>query len=215
VLSVATLFDELAAEILPEDVEVFHLGDDMLAKVVVKQGGLSPFLYRRLAEHVTAAEQAGMDAVQVTCSSISPCVDSARALVDIPVLKIDEAMVDAALSLGQRIGIAATAATALKPTADLVALRAAETGQHVDIEPAWCEGAYEALFAGDHLEHDRIVQQTIKELAARNDVVLLAQGSMVRAIASMPSEEQQVPVLTSPRLALGRLRDQLRNMEDQ
>ena len=71
--SLVNLFNDLAKELLPADAEVFHVADELLLKVVLAQGGLSPFIYRRVAEHVAAAEEAGAAAVQLTCSSISPC----------------------------------------------------------------------------------------------------------------------------------------------
>src|SRR5512143_2022934 len=122
--SLVGLFNDLCKELLP-DVEVLHIADEMLLKVVLAQGGLSPFIFQRVAEHVVAAERAGATMVQCTCSSISPCVDASRPLVGIPVLKIDEPMVDQAIQMGHCIGIAATAPTTLKPTTDLVYARAA------------------------------------------------------------------------------------------
>lgn len=211
VLPMAAAFDQLAQELLPEDVEVYHVGDDMLAKVVVRDGGLSPFIYRRLAEHVLAAERAGADVVQVTCSSISPCVDPAAKMVNIPVLKIDGAMVDAGLSLGERIGVAATAMTALEPTCDLVLARAKAAGKHVEVEPAFCEGAYQAMYAQPEV-HDSIIRRTLRELAERNDVILLAQGSMARVVDTLPPEEKSVPILSNTRLAVERLRDVILNL---
>ena len=102
--SLVGLFNELSRELLP-DVEVFHIADEMLLKVVLAQGGLSPFIYQRVPKHVVAAEHAGATAVQCTCSSISPCVEASRPLVGVPVLKIDEPMVDAAIRTGSRIGM--------------------------------------------------------------------------------------------------------------
>ncbi|HOW00781.1 MAG TPA: glycoside hydrolase family 130 protein, partial [Rhodoglobus sp.] len=52
--------------------------------------------------------QAGAVALQCTCSSISPCIDTARLVVSIPALKVDEPMVNKAISMGKRIGVAAT-----------------------------------------------------------------------------------------------------------
>ena len=205
--SLVGLFSDLAREILPGDVEIFHIADEILLKVVLAQGGLSPFIYRRVAEHVIAAEQAGANAVQITCSSISPCVDPARLMVGIPVLKIDEPMVDKAISLGRRIGVAATAPTTLKPTTELVYARAGLAGKTVDVSSLLCKGAYDALFAGDMATHDRMVRDTLKELMAHNDVVVLAQASMARVADTIPPAEQSVPILSSPRLALERARD--------
>ena len=37
---------------------------------------------------------------------------------------------------------------------------------------------------------------------ARNDVIILAQASMARVADTIPPEEQKVPILSSPRLAI-------------
>ena len=207
--SLVSLFTDLSKEILPGDVEIFHIADEVLLKVVLAQGGLSPFIFRRVAEHAVAAAEAGASLVQLTCSSISPCAGPARSLVSIPVLKIDEPMVDQALALGERIGVAATAPTTLKPTTELVYERARNAGKQVTVESVLCEGAYKALFSGDAETHDKIVHQYIKDLMARNDVVILAQASMARVTRTIPPEEQVAPVLSSPRLAVERLRQVL------
>jgi len=207
VTSLVDLFNKLSKEILPPEVEVFHIVDEMLLKIVLAQGGLSPFIFRRVAEHVVAAEMAGASVVQLTCSSISPCADASRPMVKIPILKVDEPMVDQAISLGERIGVAATAPTTLKPTTELVYTRAERIGKQVKVDSVLCEGAYTALFAGDMATHDRIVRDTLKSLFDRNQVVILAQASMARVLDTIPAEERPVPVLTSPRLAMERVRD--------
>src|SRR5581483_4891244 len=89
--SLVSVFNELARALLPDYVS-FHIVDEMLLNLARSEGRLVPFHYRRVADHVAAAEFVGADAVQVTCSSISPCVDGARLMTRIPVLKIDEAM---------------------------------------------------------------------------------------------------------------------------
>ncbi len=145
--------------------------------------------------------------IQCTCSSISPCVDASRPFVSVPVLKIDEPMVNAALGIGSRIGIAATAPTTLKPTTDLVHARASAMGVAVQVESVLCEGAYDALFSGNPQKHDEIVSGVLKGLMLRNDVVILAQASMARVAQTIPAEEQRVPVLSSPRLAMQHVRE--------
>jgi Asp/Glu/hydantoin racemase len=190
-------------------VEVFHIADEMLLKVVLAQGGLSPFIFRRVAEHVRAAEEAGADVVQVTCSSIGPCVEPARTMVSVPVLKVDEPMVQQAIALGQRIGVAATAPTTLKPTANLVREQARLAGREVQVEAVLCEGAYAALFGGQPEEHDRIVRDYLQALATRTDVILLAQASMARVADTLPADPRRIPILSSPRLAVERAREVL------
>lgn len=204
------IFDPLVKELLPKDMVVYHITDEILAKVVVAQGRLSPFLYRRVAEHAYAAEQAGAELVQLTCSSISPCADIATAMVGIPVLKIDVPMIDKAFTIGTRIGVAATAMSALNPLVDLVRSRAELMDKNVQVEPAFCEGAYAALFSrGDAETHDRIVRDTLKGLMSRSDVVLLAQASMQRVSDTIPAAEQTAPILATPRLAIEHLRAML------
>jgi hypothetical protein len=46
VSTLAGLFNTLAKEILPADIEIFHIADEALLKAVLAQGGLSPFIYR-------------------------------------------------------------------------------------------------------------------------------------------------------------------------
>ncbi|MFN3309982.1 MAG: aspartate/glutamate racemase family protein [Anaerolineales bacterium] len=210
VSSLVGLFNELCKEFLP-DVEPLHVADEMLLRLVLARGGLSPFIFQRVAEHVIAAERAGASAVQCTCSSISPCVDAAQPLVGIPVLKIDQPMVDDALRLGRRIGVIATAPTTLKPTTDLVHQRARFHQVEVEVEARLCEGAYQALFSGDPQTHDEIVRQNLHDLMKRNEVILLAQASMARVADTLSPEERRVPILTSPRLAMAYLKSILAN----
>ena len=210
--TVAGPYADLAKEIMP-DVDTMHVMDEILLTTVRAAGGVTPFIYRRLVDNVIAAEQAGADVVQVTCSSISACVDVARLMVSIPVLKIDEPMVDMAISLGARIGIAATSPSTLKPTAELARLKAAQAGKEVLVEAMLCEGAFDALFfRGDTETHDRIVRDCLKKLMARNDVVCLAQGSMARVADTFAPDERTVPILTSPRLALERAKEVIENL---
>ena len=82
---------ELARELIPK-VEISHLVDESILKNVIKIGGLTPDTFRTVSDLVVSAERSGADAVLITCSSISPCVDVARRLVSIPVFKIDEPM---------------------------------------------------------------------------------------------------------------------------
>lgn len=203
--SLVGLFSDLAKELLP-GLEVMHIADEMLLKLVLGQGGLSPFIYQRVAEHAIAAEQAGASAMQCTCSSISPCVDSAQPLVGIPVLKIDQPMIDEALRVGKRIGVAATAPTTLKPTTDLVRQRAAFYQMDIQIEACLCEGAYQALFNSDPQTHDQIVRHHLLDLMERNEVIILAQASMARVADSLSPEEKRIPILSSPRLAIQHLK---------
>lgn len=207
VRSVAEQFDALARGLLP-DVEVWHIVDEMLAKLTLAAGYAPPLVVRRMVEHAAAAADVGAAALQVTCSSISPAVPLIRPLCDGPVYGVDDEMVTRALRLGGRIGIAATARPALDSLAALVTQRAANEGQPVETETVFCDAAYGFLLSGELAEHDRIVRGYLADLAARCDVVVVAQASMARA-ADMAGRELSTPVLSSPRPAVERLRELL------
>lgn len=196
-------FRDLCREILPE-VEIFNIIDESLLKNVIEVGELAPQVYKRVANYVVSAQEAGADAVLITCSSISPCADVAQKLVDIPVMKIDEAMADKAVEIGKGIGVIATLSTTLEPTTDLVKSRGALKNKEVFVKSILCEGAFEAITAGDAATHDRIVKEGLRKLMAEVDVVVLAQASMARVLEGMTEEEKSVPILSSPRLGMER-----------
>ena len=195
------VFNRLMAEILP-GVKVFHILDEPMLERVKRRGGLAGEDGERLAQHVAGAAAIGADAVLVTCSTISPVVDMIRSSAAIPVLKIDEAMIREAVSLGSRVGVIATAATTLEPTRWLLEAEAARQGKTLTTELVLVEGAIAALFAGDGETHDRLVSRAALELAARSDVVVLAQASMARALTAIPEQQRPTPILSSPHLAL-------------
>jgi len=206
VTGITAQFTELSQRLLPPDTEVWHIVDEMLARLAVSRGQLSPFFYRRVAEHAIAAEAAGAHVLQVTCSSLSPCVPAAAVQVGIPVLTVDEEMVDEALRQGACIGIAATARTALEPLAAQVRSRAASLGKPVDVQAVLAEEAYAGLVSGDLALYDRIITGVLEDLRRRTDVVLLAQASMGRAADALPPLPGAAPILASPPFAVARLR---------
>ena len=203
-------FQRLCAELLP-DAQVKHVLDEPLLERVRRRGRLAPEDAARLETHVQMAAEIGAAAVLVTCSTISPCVDEVRERVSVPVIKIDEAMLAEALRLGTRIGVVATNPTTLEPTRKSLVAQAEACRRTVETELVLVEGALPALMGGDGETHDRLVARAVLDLAGRVDVVILAQASMARVLPMV--SECPVPVLSSPRSALGRIRELLRTLE--
>ena len=201
VLGLPPVFADLAQELVP-NADIFHIVDETLLGVTRKTGTLTPTTRRRVLGYVESAADAGADLVVVTCSSIGPAVDASHAFVDVPVLRIDEPMADEAVRLGTRIGVLATLATTLEPTAALVARRGDEAGKDVDVVARVCEGAFDALMSGDPATHDAMVAAALKELATQVDVIALAQASMARVVDSLSENERRTPILASPPLAV-------------
>ena len=206
-----SVFQTLGAELLP-GVRLFHILDEPMVERVKRRGMLTDEDGARLAQHIETAAAIGADAVLVTCSTISPLVDMIRSSAAIRVLKIDEAMIREAVSLGRRVGVIATAATTLEPTRELLVAEAARQGKEVTPKLVLVEGAIAALFAGDGESHDRLVAEAALSLARHSDVVVLAQASMARALAAMPEDQRPAPILSSPHLALAQVRQLLANL---
>ena len=201
-------FTELAGDLLP-GIRTFHMVDESLIKNTIAAGSLTKKTARRVFTMIESAEQAGADAAMVTCSSIGPAVTAARAFIDMLIFRIDEAMAEAAVNSGNRIGVAATLRTTLNPTLELLRATAQHMQKTVDIVPCLCEGAFEAVVSGQVEQHDRLVSAALQGLSKTVDVVVLAQASMARVVASLPPNG--TPILSSPRLAVERAGSVLRS----
>jgi Asp/Glu/hydantoin racemase len=181
--------------------------DESLIRNTIQEERLTKTTIRRLVNMVESAHDAGADAVMVTCSSIGPGVDAARQVLDFPIFRIDEAMAEKAVTMGTRIGVAATLRTTLEPTLALLQATAERTGKHVELIPRIAEGAFAAVVGGDTERHDRMVSEMLSDLKSEVDVVVLAQASMARVIPNLSAGG--APILTSPELAVRQAREAL------
>ena len=203
-------FAELARQTL-DGVRLFHMVDESLIQQTIRAGRLEKPTVRRLANHVESACSAGADVVLITCSSIGPAVEVIRQLFDVPILRIDERMVEHAVQTGRRIGVIATLRTTLEPTVALLRDAAQRLGREIEIEQALCEGAFEAVTRGDKEAHDRSVTAKLTHLASTVDVILLAQASMARVADQI--EGLSVPILSSPPLAMQQVAETLQSLD--
>jgi len=202
------LFTNLSKKELPE-VEQFHMVDESLIRNTIRAKELTKATIRRVVNMVQSAWEGGADAVVVTCSSIGPAAAVASELLDFPVVRVDEAMAEQAVRAGRRIGVAATLRTTLEPTVALLRAKAADAGHEVDVVECLCEDAFAAVLCGDTGRHDRLLSDSLAQLRTSVDVVVLAQASMARVVASLPAGNGYVPVLSSPELAVKRARSLL------
>lgn len=195
--------NNLAPELIP-GVRLVNLVDDSLLRDTMAAGRVTPAVTRRLSQYMTIGQEMGAAMILNCCSSVGEASDVGAALLDIPVLKIDVAMAEQAVERASRIGVAATVQTTLDPTARLIEHTARAGGRQVTLIRGLCEGAFDALLAGDTALHDRIVSDTLVALAGEVDLIVLAQVSMAR-VAEGLGDRVAVPVLSSPRLGMERL----------
>ncbi|MBQ9036380.1 MAG: Asp/Glu/hydantoin racemase [Erysipelotrichaceae bacterium] len=196
----------LFKEIVPE-VEMVNIIDDSLLEEVKKNGQINPAIISRMCAYVQVAKTLKPDLIFNQCSSVGEAFDIARKQADCKTLKIDEAMAEKAVELGNRIGVVATVASTVKPSCNLVRTKAKEANKDVTVTEYLVDGALDILMSGDVDKHNELVIKAIRKTEAENDVVVLAQGSMT-AILPLLGETTK-PVLTSPRLAVERVKKEL------
>lgn len=194
----------LCDEIIP-DVTVCQIIDDSLIKEVNAAGGPTYGVKRRLYAYYRQAESLGVDLILNQCSSVGEVADAIKPFISVPILKIDEAMAEKAVTLGRRIGVVATVPTTVGPSVRLVEQKAREAGREIEIETHLVKDAMMLLIEkGDAEAHNRMVLGEVEAAAESCDAVVLAQGSMTVLLPLLG--HIQKPVLTSPRLAVQRIK---------
>ncbi len=194
----------LAAELLP-GVEVANVVDDSILAELMRNGGDVEPVAGRLVGYARFAAEAGADVILSACSSVGEVAARAQAAVRVPVVRIDDALAEAAVRRGPRIGVVATIGTTLNPTTRLLQAKAMAAGRAVTIKPVMVAGAFEKLTAGDRAGHDQLLLAAISALALEVDVVVLAQVTMARVLPRL-SEAERAQVLSSPRLGMEAVR---------
>jgi aspartate/glutamate racemase len=145
-----------------------------------------------------------LDAILISCSTMNRSADAVRqAIADrgIPVVQIDEAMMEAALEGGGRILVIATHGPTVKSTQSLLTETASRMGKSVSFLGATVEEAFDLLGKGDIEAHNEIIANVIREAKENHEIdsVVLAQLSMTVFKLSYPNDVASfgVPVFTS------------------
>mgnify|MGYP000214517810 CR=1 FL=1 len=197
----------LCDEMMP-GVMVYQIIDDSLIKEVNANGGPTYGIKRRLYAYYQQAESLGVDAILNQCSSVGEVVDAIKPFISVPIVKVDEAMAEKAVSLGKRIAVVATVPTTVGPSVRLIEQKAREAGKEIEIETHLVKDAMMILIEkGDVETHNSMVLGEVEAAAESCDVVVLAQGSMTVLLPLLGRIKK--PVLTSPRLGVGRVKEVL------
>ena len=181
-----------------------NLLEDSLALDLSAEGRLTDRMTERFVTLARYVRGCGADAILYTCSAFGPAIEAARAAVDVPVLKPNEAMLDEALAAGTRIGLIATfepSLPSLKAELDELAL---QKGVELKIQMRAVPAALAALHDGQPAEHDRLIAAAAAELD-QCEALILGQFSMASAADAIPPSNRR-RVLTSPASAVLRLK---------
>jgi Asp/Glu/hydantoin racemase len=152
-----------------------------------------------------------VDAILISCSTMNRAFAHVRAHmshVGVPVVQIDEAMMEEAVNSEGRILVVATHGPTVKSTQELLRETAERLGKSVDFVGATVEDAFDLLGRGQIAEHNETIARAIRNAQSRDrvDVVVLAQLSMSVFMFSHPDPRTEfgVPVLTSGQTGFAR-----------
>ena len=160
-----------------------------------------------------------VDAILITCSTMNRAAETVRRAMasrGVPVMQIDEAMMERAIRHGGNTLVVATHGPTVASTQALLRETAERLGKEVSFTGATVEEAFELLGAGDIAGHNEVIAQAIRQAMEREqiDIVVLAQLSMTVFKLSYPDCEAVfgVPVLTSGETGFERAGEVLRSL---
>ena len=192
------------AERWPE-AEVVNLLDDGLTIDRAREGDdLSEALTHRFVDLGVYGYGLGAAGILVTCSAFGPAIDRLAEAVPVPVLKPNEAMFQAAIARGRRIGMLATFAPSVPTMTDEWNEYVRRSGASATLETIVVADAIDLLRRGDVETHNRLVAERAPDFAG-TDAIMLAHFSTSRA-ADAVRAAVDIPVLTAPHAAVEAMR---------
>ena len=203
---------KLCAELLT-GIETVHIADSGLVQDILRNGGVNAQIRMRLMKQFESATLTGANAIVCACSTVGDVAEMANNLFNVPVIRIDQAMIDEACSQYERIGVLASLQTTIEPTTGCIRRTAERMGKKLTILARTAEGAYQAQTCGDMATHDRLLIETALAMKNDIDVLLLAQGSMARMEQAIHQKIGK-PVFSSPLYCMKALLEMMKGMED-
>lgn len=176
--------------------------DEWLAEA--RDKGLNDDLTGRISDFLRSASETS-DLVLCTCSTLGPVADQV-ATTNRNVLRIDRPMMEKATSLRGTILVAFCLESTMRPTLDLLEDVARQTGNPANVETVLCSQAWPLFESGDTIAFGKAIARSVETAIAEIEhpsCVVLAQASMAAAEPFLTGLD--VPVLTSPRLAIAAL----------
>lgn len=187
-------------------VRIYNMYDDFFAAVdeSMPPRAKADLRIRRLRCFLEAAEIMQADAVVVACSTISLEAGRLRDAYCIPVLTMDDAMLEAATDRDGRIVVFATSPNPVPAVMQRLEAYAARKGKKVELELALCEEALPHLLSGDKASYKKAVLDYLPHMPS-GDRVVLAQGSSA-VLQKEIEAASRCPVYASPVYLIEQLR---------
>jgi hypothetical protein len=195
--------DEAFKTLWPQ-AQTMNVLDESLYNDIPQDGTLAPAIYDRVTSLLRHCELSGADGILFSGSTFGPAVDKARIGMRVPVLRAEEAMMEQAVTLGERILLVCTAKRAMpvvRGTLDAAVKRAGVTRQ---ISELWVKDARDAITSGDVATHDKLIAEQVTA-AGGFDVIIFGQISMVPSRIPLPPHIAR-RIVTGPGATVARMR---------
>lgn len=166
--------------------DFIHLLDEGILRKLASLGEITPEIIQWLADMAISAERSGAGMAVLSCSSLSPCVAEAQKQLGIPLLRIDQPLMEYAVMHAERIGLVMTNPTTEAPSKTIFQEVSQKLGRQATLVPRLCPDAFAKLNRGDVAGHDLAVIETVEGLLAEVDIALLAQISIARVKDALP-----------------------------
>ena len=191
------------AELWPA-AELANLLEDSLSADLAKRGVLDASFDARFLHLAQYAVRTGAQGILFTCSAFGRPIEAVKRALKIPVLKPNEAALEAALRAGPRVALLATFAPTLASMERELKELAQGPGRAIEIATNHVAGALAALQAGDAVLHDALIAEAADAVGAV-DALVLCQFSMARAASSIAPVAGR-RVVTTPASAVLKLK---------
>lgn len=188
------------------EAEVVNLLDEGL--FIDFAGQITPQLRRRMSQLICYCAEYGADAIGLACSVFAPVVETAKDLVDIPVVSSYSPVMAEALQAGRRIGIIASVPATLRDSDYYLRRTAAELGKPVETEQCLAEELIPLLRTKGEAAFETRLEELVNNLAGGVDAVLLGQFSMATALGRLQAS-CPAPVLSGPHSSARKLKELL------
>lgn len=189
-------------EVFPE-AELINLLDEAL--FIDFKGQITPQLRRRMSQLICYCEEYGADAIGLACSVYAPVVETAKDLVDVPVVSSYSPVMEEAVRAGKRIGIIAAVGATLRDSDYYLNLTAEEQGRSIETELCLAEELLPLHRTQGEDAFNRRLEELVLDLSGKVDAVLLGQFSMASALNRL-QEVCPVPVLSGPHSTANKLK---------
>lgn len=203
------MFRSLLSQIAPAAVDAHLVDSDLLADARAR--GIDAGIEQRVLDRLRELADPSPGVIVCTCSTLGGPAERAGEALDVPVVRVDRPMAEAAVATGGRVALVAAVESTLAPTRQLFEECASIARSAAILVDAPCLDAWELFEAGDHTGYRARVARHVRGLT-EFDVVMLAQASLA-PVADLVGD-LAIPVLSSPRLAVIRAAELARDRSE-